>query len=58
MRSINKKNDGGKKIPVIMVTAKTEEKDKTRSMELGAVDYVTKPIDIEELLSKIRKILD
>lgn len=43
--------------PVIMLTAKGEESDKVRGLELGADDYVTKPFSPRELTSRIRAVL-
>jgi len=40
-------------IPVIFMTAKTETIDKIKGFELGAVDYVTKPFQLEEVLARI-----
>ncbi len=42
-----------KDIPVIFMTAKTETIDKVKGFEVGAVDYVTKPIQQEEVLARI-----
>ena len=36
-------------VPVIMLTAKGEEDDRVRGLELGADDYITKPFDIEDI---------
>ncbi len=44
-------------IPVIMLTAKGEEDDKIKGLELGADDYVTKPFSPRELTSRIRAVL-
>ena len=44
------------RVPVIMLTAKTQETDKIRGLEVGADDYVTKPFSIGELLARIRAI--
>ncbi len=44
-------------IPVIMLTAKGEEDDKVRGLELGADDYVTKPFGPRELSSRVRAVL-
>jgi two-component system KDP operon response regulator KdpE len=44
-------------IPVIMLTAKTEEDDRVRGLELGADDYVTKPFSPRELVSRVRAVL-
>ena len=41
-------------LPVILLTAKNEVKDKVAGLDLGANDYVTKPFEIEELLARIR----
>ena len=40
-------------IPIIFLTALDDIKDKVRGLELGAVDYVTKPFQLQELLSRI-----
>ena len=45
-------------IPVVMVTARSLQSDKFWGKETGADDYITKPFDMEELLEKIRDILD
>ena len=44
-------------IPVIMLTAKSEEDDKIKGLELGADDYVTKPFSPLDLTSRIRAVL-
>jgi DNA-binding response OmpR family regulator len=44
-------------VPIIMLTAKAEEHDKVRGLELGADDYVTKPFGIPELLARIKAVL-
>jgi len=44
-------------IPVIMLTAKSEEFDKVLGLELGADDYVTKPFSIRELTARIKAVL-
>jgi len=44
-------------IPVIMLTAKGEEADKVRGLELGADDYVTKPFGPRELSSRVKAVL-
>jgi len=44
-------------VPVIMLTAKSEEEDKVRGLELGADDYVTKPFSPRELVSRVKAVL-
>ncbi len=44
-------------IPVVMLTAKGEEDDRVRGLELGADDYVTKPFSPRELVSRVRAVL-
>lgn len=44
-------------IPIIMLTAKSEEIDKILGLELGADDYVTKPFSIRELLARIKAVM-
>lgn len=44
-------------LPVIMLTAKGEEDDKVKGLELGADDYVTKPFSPRELVSRVRAVL-
>jgi two-component system, OmpR family, alkaline phosphatase synthesis response regulator PhoP len=41
-------------IPVIMVTAKAEEADKIKGLEIGADDYVTKPFSAKELVARVK----
>ncbi|MHC1785058.1 MAG: response regulator transcription factor [Anaerolineaceae bacterium] len=44
-------------VPVIMLTAKGEENDRVRGLELGADDYVTKPFSPRELVSRVKAVL-
>lgn len=44
-------------VPVIMLTAKSEEDDRVRGLELGADDYITKPFSPRELVSRVRAVL-
>jgi DNA-binding response OmpR family regulator len=41
-------------IPIIMLTAKSEEVDKVVGLEIGADDYITKPFSVKELLARVR----
>ena len=47
-----------KHIPILMLTAKTQEKDKLLGKETGADEYITKPFDIDELMKKIKAYLN
>jgi two-component system, OmpR family, response regulator len=44
-------------VPILMLTAKTEEIDKVVGLEIGADDYMTKPFSMRELLARIRAML-
>lgn len=44
-------------LPVILLTAKSEETDKVVGLELGADDYITKPFSIKELLARVKSVL-
>jgi len=44
-------------VPVIMLTAKGEEDDRVKGLELGADDYITKPFSPRELVSRVRAVL-
>lgn len=46
-----------REIPIIMLTAKTEEADKIRGLDVGADDYITKPFSPRELLARIKAVL-
>jgi two-component system phosphate regulon response regulator PhoB len=44
-------------LPIIMVTARTEEQDAVRALDIGADDYIAKPFAMEALLARIRALL-
>lgn len=44
-------------IPVIMLTARSQEKDVVKGIDLGAEDYITKPFHPAELLARVKRIL-
>lgn len=46
-----------KKLPVIMLTAKSEEFDKVLGLEMGADDYIAKPFGIREMLARLKAVL-
>jgi two-component system, OmpR family, alkaline phosphatase synthesis response regulator PhoP len=52
-RSIRKDSD----VPIIMLTARSEESDKLIGLELGADDYLTKPFSPKELVARVRTVL-
>ena len=49
-----RRNSLTREIPVIMVTARSEEVDKIQGLDMGADDYITKPYSIKELLARVR----
>ncbi len=52
-----KKEPVYKDIPIILLTARGEEEDKVRGLEIGADDYMTKPFSPKELIARIRAVL-
>jgi phosphate regulon transcriptional regulator PhoB len=44
-------------VPIIMLTARSEEMDKVMGLETGADDYITKPFSVRELLARIKSVL-
>ncbi len=52
-----KNNESTKNIPVIIVSAVADQENKKKSLEMGALDFVNKPIDIQEFISKIDSVL-
>ena len=50
-------DDRYKHIPILMLTAKTQEKDKTLGLETGANEYITKPFEMDFLLKKVKAYL-
>lgn len=55
--SIYEKEIRNKKIPTIFLTAKDDEDDIVKGLELGADDYITKPFSTKELIARINKVL-
>ena len=43
-----------REIPIVILTARSEESDKIRGLDIGADDYITKPYSIKELLARVR----
>ena len=52
-----KQQDDTRQIPIIMVTAKTEDSDIVAGLELGAEDYITKPFSPRVLIARVRSVL-
>ena len=52
-----RKNPATKKLPVIMVTAKTSEIDMVKGLDIGADDYIKKPFSIIEFITRIKAVL-
>jgi len=52
-----KKDDLYKELPIILLTARGEEEDKVRGLEIGADDYMTKPFSPKELVARIKAVL-
>lgn len=50
-------NEQTKDIPIIMITAKSEESDKVKGLYMGADDYITKPFGIRELEARVKTVL-
>ncbi len=44
-------------VPIIIVTARGQDQDKVRGLDLGADDYLTKPFSVDELLARVRAVL-
>ena len=51
---IIKKVRGWSSLPIIVVSARTEDRDKVEALDAGADDYLTKPFSIEEFLARLR----
>jgi two-component system, OmpR family, response regulator MprA len=48
---------GGSRLPVLMLTARTQVEDRVEGLDAGADDYVTKPFALDELLARVRALL-
>ncbi|HYL42182.1 MAG TPA: response regulator transcription factor [Ktedonobacteraceae bacterium] len=44
-------------VPIIIVTARGQDQDKVRGLDLGADDYLTKPFSVDEMLARVRAVL-
>lgn len=52
-----KRDELTKQIPVVMLTARGEEEDKVRGLEVGADDYITKPFSPKELIARLKAVM-
>ncbi|MGI2261155.1 phosphate regulon transcriptional regulator PhoB [Shewanella sp. GXUN23E] len=52
-----KQDEYSRQIPIIMLTARGEEEDKVKGLEVGADDYITKPFSPKELVARIKAVL-
>ena len=52
-----RKNDRTKTVPIIMLTARSDESDKIQGLDAGADDYITKPFSTQEMLARIRSLM-
>jgi len=52
-----KRDEMTRKIPVVMLTARGEEEDKVRGLEVGADDYITKPFSPKELMARLKAVM-
>lgn len=52
-----KKDQTYRELPIILLTARGEEEDKVRGLEIGADDYMTKPFSPKELIARVRAVL-
>ncbi|MEW5807071.1 MAG: response regulator transcription factor, partial [Acidobacteriota bacterium] len=52
-----KKDDSLRDIPIIFLTAKSEEVDKVLGLEMGGDDYITKPFSIRELIARVKAVI-
>lgn len=52
-----RRQDALRELPVMMLTAKAEEIDKVKGLDVGADDYMTKPVSLKELDARIRSLL-
>ena len=52
-----KQNNKTRTLPIIMLTAKTQERDKVAGLDIGADDYITKPFSPRELVARIKAVM-
>jgi two-component system phosphate regulon response regulator PhoB len=52
-----RKHERTKTVPILMLSARSDESDKVQGLDAGADDYITKPFSTQELLARIRAVL-
>jgi two-component system phosphate regulon response regulator PhoB len=52
-----RQHDRTKQVPILMLTARSDESDKVQGLDAGADDYITKPFSTKELLARMRAVL-
>ncbi|HXI11529.1 MAG TPA: response regulator transcription factor [Thermoanaerobaculia bacterium] len=52
-----RRDDSTRNLPILMLTARTSERDRVTGLELGADDYLTKPFSMRELLARVAAVL-
>ena len=52
-----KADDATRHLPVVMFSVKGEVRDKVHGLQEGAVDYLTKPFEVDDLLKRVRRVL-
>lgn len=57
MDLVRRAREAGVRVPVLILTARSESTAKVRGLDVGADDYVTKPFDVPELLARVRALL-
>jgi two-component system alkaline phosphatase synthesis response regulator PhoP len=50
-------NPATERLPIIMLTAKSDESDRVLGLEMGADDYISKPFSVRELIARVRAVL-
>ena len=48
---------GRRRTPIVILTARSDKRDKLRGLSLGADDYITKPFDLQELMARVHAVL-
>jgi two-component system phosphate regulon response regulator PhoB len=52
-----RRQQGTANLPIVMLTARVEERDRLHGLDTGADDYITKPFSVDELIARVRAVL-